>query len=142
MVSAKESWKTSISVQYFEHLAPVDEPGALIVPMKAYDLVLGLPWFKGRNPEIDWSRGRLTAVKSPGGDGAIPGADPICTLQSVDNVSDAKLLSEQCSKDRPLPNADIQILGATAFDNVLASDEVAESFFLRLGDCTGMLGAT
>jgi len=130
MVSTKESRKTSISVQNFVHLAPVDEPEVLIVPMKAYDLVLGLPWFKERNPEIDWSRGRLTAQKSPGGDGAIPEADPISTLQSVDTVSDAKLLSEQCGEDRPLPSPDIQILGATAFDNLLASDEVAETFFL------------
>lgn len=43
MVSAKESRKTSISVQYLEHLAPVDEPEVLIVPMKAYNLVLELP---------------------------------------------------------------------------------------------------
>ena len=83
----------------------------------------------------------MKALRSPGGDGAIPEADPISTLQSVDNVSDAKLLSEQCGEDRPLPSPDIQILGATAFDNLLASDEVAETFFLRLGDCTGMLGA-
>jgi hypothetical protein len=142
MVSAKESRKTSISVQYIEHLAPVDEPQVLIVPMKAYDLVHGLNWFKARNPEIDWSRGRLTALKSLGGDGAIPEADPISTLQSVGNVSDAKLMSEQCGEDTPLPSLDIQILGATAFDNLLASDEVAETSFLRLGDCAGMLGAT
>jgi len=142
MVSAKESRKTSISVQYVEHLAPVDKPEVLIVPMKAYDLVLGLLWFMARNPEIDWSRGRLTGLKCPGGDGAIPEAEPISTLQSVDNVSDAKLLSEQCGEVRPLPSADIQILGATAFDNLPASDEVAETFFLLLGDCTGMLGAT
>jgi hypothetical protein len=142
MVSAKGSLKTSISVQYFEHLAPVDKPDVLIVPMRAYDLVLGLPWFKTRNPEIDWSRGRLTALQSPDGDGAIPEADPISTLQSVDNISDPKLLSEQCGDDRPPLSLDIQILSATAFDNLLTSDEVAETFFQQLGDWTGMLGAT
>jgi hypothetical protein len=60
----------------------------------------------------------------------------------VGNVSDAKSLSEHCGEDRPLPIIDIQILGATAFYNPLAGDEVAETFFLRLGDCTGMLVAT
>jgi len=37
---------------------------------------------------------------------------------------------------------DIQILGATAFDNLLASDQVIWTFFLRVGDCTRLLGAT
>jgi hypothetical protein len=82
MMSAKESRKTNISVQYFEHLAPVDQPEVLIVPMKAYDLVLGLPWFKSRNPEINWVRGQLTALRNPEGGGAPPKADPIRTLQS------------------------------------------------------------
>jgi hypothetical protein len=27
--------------------------------LMAYDLVLGLPWFQSRNPEIDWSKGQL-----------------------------------------------------------------------------------
>jgi len=142
MVSAHESQGTSIVVQYFEHLAPVNKPEVQIVPMKAYDLGLGLPWFRARNPEIDRSRWQLTALNSPGGDGAIPEADPIGTLHSGDNISDAKLLSEQCGDDRPPSSPDIQILGATAFDHLLAGDEVAETVFLRLGDCTGMFGVT
>jgi leucyl aminopeptidase (aminopeptidase T) len=52
------------------------------------------------------------------------------------------LLSEQRNEDRPLPSPDIQILGATTFDNLQASEIIAETFFLRLGDCTGMLPAT
>jgi hypothetical protein len=62
MMSAKESRKASLLVQYFEHLTPVDESEVLVVPMKAYDRVLGLPWFKARNPEIYWTKGRLTAL--------------------------------------------------------------------------------
>ena len=58
MMSVKESRKASLVVQYFEHLKLVDESEALVFPMKAYDLVLGLPWFKARNPEIDWTKGR------------------------------------------------------------------------------------
>ena len=37
---------------------------------------------------------------------------------------------------------DVQILGATAFDYVLASEQVFGTFFRRVGDCTGLLGAT
>jgi hypothetical protein len=62
MMSARESRKASLLVQYFEHLEPVDELEVLVVPMTAYNLVLGLPWIKVRNPEIDWTKGRLTAL--------------------------------------------------------------------------------
>jgi hypothetical protein len=36
----------------------------------------------------------------------------------------------------------IQILGATSIDNELASEEVVWTFFLRVGVCIGLLGAT
>jgi hypothetical protein len=67
MMSAKESRKGSLLVQYFEHLKPADELEVLVVPMKAYDLVLGLPWFKARNQEIERTKGRLTARRTPYG---------------------------------------------------------------------------
>jgi len=54
---ARESRKTVMTVQYMDHLAPVHEPEVLVVPMRAYDLVLGLPWFKSHKPEIDWATG-------------------------------------------------------------------------------------
>jgi hypothetical protein len=31
--------------------------------MTGYDLVLGLPWFKTRNPEIDWEAGILLSLR-------------------------------------------------------------------------------
>jgi hypothetical protein len=37
---------------------------------------------------------------------------------------------------------DIQTPGATAFDDLLSSDEVVATFALRIGECTGLLGAT
>jgi hypothetical protein len=43
MMSAKDSRKASLLVEYFEHLKLDDESEVLVVPMKAYDLVLGLP---------------------------------------------------------------------------------------------------
>jgi len=65
MQHAKDNRKMSISVQYMEHLAQVTEPEVLVVPMWPYDLVLRLPWFRGRNPEIDWNLRQLTALRSP-----------------------------------------------------------------------------
>jgi hypothetical protein len=48
---------------------------------------------------------------------------------------------EACSEGGGgVPN--IQILGATAFDDLLASEQVIGTFFLRVGDCTRLLGAT
>jgi hypothetical protein len=67
MMSAKESRKASLWVQDFEHLKPVDELEAFVVPMKAYDLVPRLPWFEARNREINWTKGRLTALRMPNG---------------------------------------------------------------------------
>jgi len=61
MMSPRESRTATLLVQYFEHLKPFDELEVLVVPMKAYDLVLGLPWVEARNPEIVWIKGRLTA---------------------------------------------------------------------------------
>jgi hypothetical protein len=53
MMSSRESRKASLFGQYFEHLKPDDELDLVVVAMKAYDLVLGFPWFKLRNTEID-----------------------------------------------------------------------------------------
>jgi hypothetical protein len=46
----------------------------------------------------------------------------------------------ESGEDSPTP--DIEILGATAFDDLLASDETIETFALRIGECSGLLGAT
>jgi len=53
MMSARESRKASLLVQYFEYLKLGDESEVLVFPINVYDLVLGWPWFKARNPEID-----------------------------------------------------------------------------------------
>jgi len=77
MMPATESQKASVLVQYFEHLKPVDKSEVLVIPMKPKDLVLGLPWFNARNPEIDWTKGRLIALQMPNGPqwAKIPEAD-------------------------------------------------------------------
>jgi hypothetical protein len=63
MSHARDSRKTRLSVSDFEHEQLVDESDVLIVPMMVYDLVLGLPWFKTSNPEIDGEAGRLLSLQ-------------------------------------------------------------------------------
>jgi len=64
-MSAKASRKASLLVPYFEHLKQVDRSEVLLVAMKVYDLVMGLLWVKARNPELDWTKGPLTALRTP-----------------------------------------------------------------------------
>jgi hypothetical protein len=101
--------------------------------MKAYNLVLGLPWFKARNLEIDWNTGRLTALRTPNGPSRakIPeaeGPSPLPERSEANTIVD--------------PPPDIQLLGATAFRQFLASEEVVEAFAIRLGECQGLMGAS
>jgi len=56
MQHAKDSRKTWITVQCVDSLTLVDRSNVLVVPMRTYDLVLGLPWFPKQNPDIDWAR--------------------------------------------------------------------------------------
>ena len=53
MQHAKDSQKTQITIQYLHYLAPGNESDVLVVPIHVYDLVIGLPWFHTRNPDID-----------------------------------------------------------------------------------------
>jgi hypothetical protein len=41
-----------------------------------------------------------------------------------------------------IPTRDIEILGPTSFDDVLASNQTIDSFALRIGECSGLLAAT
>ena len=161
---AREIRKTAMTVQYMDHLAPVHKPEVLLVPMREYDLVLGVPWFKTREPEIDWANGRLTSLSTPSGQGEarrsgmivqwyegqydestnvrlpdIGGSTPtINTTSEIPVDPDGK--PRESGEDSPTP--DIEILGATACDDLLASDETIETFALRIGECSGLLGAT
>jgi len=57
------------------------------------------------------------------------------------NVPGSTASEEACSEGGGgIPH--IQILRATAFDDLLASEQVIGTFFLIVGDCTGLLGAT
>ena len=45
IMEARESRKLTLKVQYLDYLPRITESDCLIVPMQAYDLVLGIPWF-------------------------------------------------------------------------------------------------
>jgi hypothetical protein len=123
MEHTRDSRKTTISAQYFDHLSRVDEPDVLVVPIKAYDLVLGLPWFRARNQEIDQSPNRLLSLRTPGGSGSHGSEDTQLSQPEGSGVS-------------------IETLSATAFGDLLASEKVAGAFALPIEDCIGLLGAT
>jgi len=133
MQHAKDSRKTRITIQYLDYLAPVNESDMLVVPMRAYDLALGLPWFHKSNPDIDWAHRRLTPLRSPSAS-RVEEMTPMTTAvaSKVSEAENHKLLGRGPS---------IQTLGATAFDDLLASDEVVAAFALRIRECTGLLGA-
>ena len=77
----------------------------------------------------------MTALRSPNG----PQAADILGGENKPPPEAQEKLPER-GEDTPAP--DIQLLGATAFANLLASDEVAEAFALRIGERTSLLGAT
>jgi len=127
-------------VQYMERLSPVQESEVLVVSMRAYNLVLGLPWFQSRNPDVDWQRGRLLALRSPGG-AEVVAVDWVDHQECPGNAPGSTASEEACSEGGGVI-PDIQILGATVFDDLLSSEQVVGTFFLGVGDSTGQLGAT
>jgi hypothetical protein len=140
LAHASKSQNTTFTVQYMEHLSPVQDSEVLVVPMRAYDLALGLPWFPSRNPDVDWQSGRLLALPTPRG-AEVVAVDWVGHQECPGNVPGSMARAEACSEGGGgIP--DISILGATACDDLLASEQVVGTFFPRVGDCTGLLGAT
>jgi len=125
-----ESRMARLLVQYFEYLKLVDKSEVLVShPNEGIWPSLALAM--ARNPEIDWSKGRLTALQAPNGPqrAKIPEADHT-SLPERGEVT--KMVS--------LPPG-IQLLGAAAFDHLWPSEEVVEAFVIWLGECQGLLGA-
>jgi hypothetical protein len=103
-------------------------------------LGLGLPWFQYRNPDFDLQSGQLLALRTPGG-AEVVAVDRVDHQECPGNVQGSMAWAEACSEGGGgIP--DIRILRATAFDDLLASEQVVGTFFLRVGYCTGLLGAT
>jgi len=128
----------AFTVQYMEHLSPVQELELLVVPMRAYNLVLELPWLQSRNPVIDWQRGRILALRTAGG-AEVVAVDWVDHQECRGNVPGCTAREEACSEGAGnIPH--IQIVGATALDDLLAREQVVGTFFLRVAECTGLQG--
>jgi len=148
LMHARDSLKTAISVQYFDYLAPIEESNVLVVPMQAYDLVLGLPWFRTRNPEIDWARSHLLSLRTPSGSALY--TSPL-TVRSDGEAMAIGLTTTpspdglRCGAGKgPVKAVEIEMLSAMSMGDLLLSQEVANAFALKLkdGECKGLLGAT
>jgi hypothetical protein len=85
-------------------------------------------WYEGQDDES-------TNVRLPDIGGSTP------TINSTSEIPvDPDGKPRESGEDSPAP--DIEILGATAFDDILASDVTIETFILQIGECSGLLGAT
>ena len=61
----------------------------------------------------------------------------------IPEADHSRPLPERCEGNTNVdPAPDIQLLGATAFDHRLASEEVVEASAIRLGECQVLLGAS
>jgi len=67
--------------------------------------------------------------------------DRVDHQKSARNKPGSMAREEACSEGGgSIP--DIQMLGATAIDDLLPSEQVVRTFFPRVGDRSGLLGAT
>jgi len=130
-MSAKESQEASLVVQYFEHLKLVDEWEVSVVPMKAYDPFLALPWFMARNPGIDRSTGRLRFLPTRNG-------SQQAKNREEDHSTPLPERGEENTND--VPPLDIQFLKPTAFGHHIAIEVMVEGCAIRLGEWESFLG--
>jgi hypothetical protein len=83
-------------------------------------------------PEINWTKGPLTALPTQNG---------LQWANSPESDRASPLLARGEENTNAEPAPDIQLLRATAFGHLLASEEVVKAFSIRLGQCQGLLGA-
>jgi len=79
IMPARDSTKVDLDMRYFDR--EVVEHDILCIPIRDYDLVLGLPWFTTWNPQIDWDTGQILGLKVPAEDKVI-GADEAIKVDS------------------------------------------------------------
>ena len=138
---AKESRKTNLRIQYFEHLAPVDELDVLCVPIESYDLVLGLPWFQARNPEFDWAKNKVLGLQTPGGCGDIvPSGDPSQPTPEDEVTWSDDPVPAKIRSERGRPGLNIQMVTAESMSASLECEEIADVFFIKLEHIGLLLG--
>ena len=105
-------------MRYFEDLREVTEGDVLCVPIEDYDLVLGLPWFKTRNPEIDWVANRVLGLRTPQG---------IIHDPNIENSAE----EAGCRPNR----IDIGLLTEKSMSEYLDanSEDIADIFYMKIG---------
>ena len=143
LAHARDSRRVRTTMRYFPHLAPVDELDVLVVNMKAYDLVLGLPWFQRHGPEIDWARKRLLSLRKAAAShpiGMIATSPDQCNSGTTagSHVTDG---TRFVKADAPI-RISIEMLSATSFEKLLAGREVSTTCAIRLWQGQGLLGGT
>ena len=130
LVGKDASTMTDLGVLYEGYAAPVTETEVLVVPnLAAYDLVLGLPWFRRHRPEIDWSKGVVKRLCGPGAHGQERmehddgRADGCAGTNAVDNGTHVEELDAEAYE---APNSGgsgpIEVLSAMAFARIIESD--------------------
>jgi len=142
LVDARDSQKVDLNVQYLSYLAPTMEKDCLIVPMQAYDVVLGIPWFKARNPDIDWLHGCLLCLRTPGGDTrrgnavfrkAADGFTSLSTQRGEMLFDDAlPARPDEATGDDRDRAAKIEMLSATSMGELLGEEDSADTYILKL----------
>jgi hypothetical protein len=113
-----DSRMVELSVQYMPHRVSIVESDVLVVPIQAYDMVLGTPWFRDQRPLIDWARGMVLGLL--GSRGAIP-------VENVDvgSTGDAGVSGH---------HGQIDILCATAFAELVKSSDVEFCGLVEVSD--------
>jgi hypothetical protein len=114
---------TELTVQYMSHRAPIVESDVLVVPIQAYDMVLGTPWFRDQRPLIDWARGEVLGLL--GSRGAIPAG--VDTEIDADSSGDAGVSGHQ-------QNGQVEIICATAFAELVNSSDVEFCGLIEVSD--------
>jgi len=109
---------------------PVDEPGLLVVPTMAYDLLIGHRWFQNRNRVIGWSKGQLLGLRTPVGNSR--------NQQTISSLPQGDWSAEDGARD-PSSAVYIQFLEATTFDD-LPAKEVMAALAIRIDEGTCPLG--
>ena len=92
---AFSSRRTGLSIKHAE-AAQAYEIDALVVPLTAYQLVLGMPWFVAQQPSIDWRTGKLLGMAGLRPEASV---DWICPgpVDTHGRSTECEYSSESCS---------------------------------------------
>jgi len=136
----------------------------MVITIRAYIVVVGLPRFKARKPEIDWAAGQLTSFMTPSVRKEVQRSgmklqwyegwdDEGTNIQLPDSGGSTPIINltleipvdpngNFCESSENSPKSDIEVLWATAFDELSASNGTMMTFALQFGECGALPGPT